>query len=84
MAVTFNFRLQSDKVLKLSDFGMTQFLGKAKYYEVIDKSLQPPMKWMSPESLTKLRFNYKSEVVSICQTISGSFCVSWAKLKLSL
>ena len=76
---TFDFRLQSDKVLKLSDFGMTQFLGEAKYYEVADKSMPLPMKWMSPESLTKLRFNYKSEVVSICQKITGIFCVSSIK-----
>ncbi len=59
-------------ILKLSDFGLSRNIVDKEYYRTEDTTLEMPVRWMSPESLTHWTFTTKSDVVFIL-----SFLSSW-------
>ena len=64
----FHFRLDSDLVLKVSDFGLTRDVYDKDYYRIEDKSRGLPIRWMSIESIKESIFTTHSDVVGICRT----------------
>ncbi len=52
-------------ILKVSDFGLSRNVQDKEYYKIQDTSLELPVRWMSPESLTDHRFTTKSDVVHV-------------------
>ncbi len=57
------FRLNKNLVLKISDFGLSRDMQTKEYYKVENTSVELPVRWMSPESLTNWTFTTKSDVV---------------------
>ncbi len=57
------FRLNKNMVLKISDFGLSRDMQTKEYYKVENTSMELPVRWMSPESLTNWTFTIKSDVV---------------------
>ncbi len=57
------FRLDNNLNLKVSDFGLSRDIQTKEYYKVEDTSVELPVRWMSPESLTNWTFTTKSDVV---------------------
>ncbi len=56
-------RLDKNMVLKVSDFGLSRNVVDKEYYKTEDRTLEMPVRWMSPESLTNWTFTTKSDVV---------------------
>ncbi len=48
---------------KVSDLGISRDVHENEYYKIQDTSLELPVRWMSPESLTDFIFTTKSDVV---------------------
>ncbi len=61
-------RLDRNLILKISDFGLSRDIQHKEYYKVENTSVELPVRWMSPESLTDWIFTSKSDVVMM-------FCV---------
>ena len=59
------FRLDSDFVLKVSDFGLTRDIYDKDYYRIHDRSRGLPIRWMSIESIKESVFDTQSDVVRI-------------------
>lgn len=58
---TRNVLLTSDKIAKVSDFGLSRKL--YDYSQYVKKHQEPlPWRWLSPESLLRLEFNEKTDV----------------------
>ena len=57
------FRVDDDKTIKISDFGLCRDVYVADYYR-LSKSSKVPVKWMSPESLHDGMYSHQSDVVS--------------------
>lgn len=58
---TRNVLLNSDKIAKISDFGLSRRL--YNYSQYVKKQQEPlPWRWMSPESLRLMEFNEKTDV----------------------
>ncbi len=58
-------------ILKLSDFGLSRNIVDKEYYRTEDTTLEMPVRWMSPESLTHWIFTTKSDVVFSHSFLSG-------------
>ena len=58
-----NFRINSDEVVKIGDFGLSRDLHGQDYYTVGNRQRPLPVKWMSAESLNLGKFTSKSDVV---------------------
>ena len=58
------FRVSSDRIIKIADFGLARDIYEADYYRVEDKTRPLPIKWMAIEALEELKFTSKSDVVS--------------------
>ncbi len=56
-------RLDNNIFLKVSDFGLSRDVEDKEYYKVENTSVELPVRWMSPESLTNWLFTTKSDVV---------------------
>ena len=69
--ISFLFRLDSDLVLKVSDFGLTRDVYDKDYYRIEDKSRGLPIRWMSIESIKESIFTTHSDVVRIFRTLLG-------------
>ena len=63
------FRLDSDLVLKVSDFGLTRDIYDKDYYRIQDRSRGLPIRWMSIESIKESIFTTSSDVVRIFQEL---------------
>ena len=60
-----NVLVESPSSVKLSDFGLAQFMDPhANYYEMKTKDRKLPLLWCSPETLRDWRFTSKSDVWS--------------------
>ncbi len=68
--------------LKISDFGLSRDADDEEQNKSEDTSVEFPVRWMSPESLTYFIFTTKSDVVNIfaclwmCQSIKPSLQTS--------
>ncbi len=60
-------------VLKVSDFGLSRDVQDKEYYKEENTSVELPVRWMSPESLTNWTFTIKSDVVSV-MSYDGQNC----------
>ena len=57
-------RVDSNRVVKVADFGLARFTEEKEYYRPIDRTRALPLKWMAIESMTEEIFTTKSDVVS--------------------
>ncbi len=55
--------------LKVSDFGLSRDVQTKECYKVENTSVELPVRWMSPESLSKWTFTRKTDVVKIIYKI---------------
>ncbi len=76
------FRLNKNLVLKISDFGLSRDMQTKEYYKVENTSVELPVRWMSPESLTNWTFTTKSDVVR--NILISSFMRAWWSISVSL
>ena len=59
------YRLDSDGMVKISDFGLSEDIYTSGYFRQNKKdSVRLPFKWMPPESLRDAIFTSQSDVVS--------------------
>ncbi len=56
-------RLDSNLLLKISDFGLSRNVEEKEYYRIEEGTQELPIRWMSPESVDKNVFTTKSDVV---------------------
>ena len=55
--------MDKDKIVKVADFGLARDIYETDYYRVATH--RPlPVRWMSPESIDRRKFDTKSDVVS--------------------
>ncbi len=59
----FTLRLDRNMIIKVADFGLSREVQNNDYYKVENTSVELPVRWMSPESLTDWIFTTKSDVV---------------------
>ena len=59
------FRLDSNLVVKVSDFGLTRDVYNQDYYRIEDKSRGLPIRWMSIESIIESIFTIQTDVVRL-------------------
>ena len=59
------FRVDLDKTVKVSDFGLDRDIYVDDYYKAEDKTRPLPVRWMVIESLELGKFSHKSDEVSI-------------------
>ena len=66
ICIIFNtkFRLDSELMVKVGDFGLARDVYSADYYRA-GKGARLPVKWMPPETLTDGMCNEKTDVVLI-------------------
>ena len=57
------FRVNSDNLVKVSDFGLARDIHYKAYYRTEDVARPMPIKWMAPESLDVQIFTTQSDVV---------------------
>ncbi len=65
----YRFRIDSQYVIKVSDFGLSEDVYLKNYFRQ-DTAVKLPVKWMAPESLTDGLFAEKTDVVCVYCTIS--------------
>ena len=61
-------RMNSNGVIKVSDFGLTEDIYTRNYFRQSKNGAKLPLKWMALESIKFGVFNEKSDVVSISVT----------------
>ncbi len=74
------FRLDANSILKISDFGLSRDVQDKEYYKAENTSVELPVRWMSPESLTDWNFTTKSDVVGIfysCEFCDNNTWENW-------
>ena len=60
------YRISSDGVIKVADFGLAEDIYTAEYFKQSHDSNEPvklPIKWMALESIHYGKFNEKTDVV---------------------
>ena len=57
-------RVDEDKTIKISDFGLCRDVYVSDYYR-LSRSSKVPVKWMPPESLHDGMYSHQSDVVSV-------------------
>ena len=62
-------RIDSNFVIKISDFGLTEDVFVRNYFRqgTAEEIVKLPVKWMAPESLSDGHFSEKSDVVRILE-----------------
>ena len=61
------FRISSDGIIKVADFGLSEYIYESEYFKQPKESKEKvklPLKWMAPESIHYRTFNEKTDVVS--------------------
>ena len=61
------FRISSDGIIKVADFGLSEDIYESEYFKQPKESKEKvklPLKWMAPESIHYRTFNEKTDVVS--------------------
>ena len=56
--------MNEDLVVKVGDFGLARDVYVTDYYQVSDKSVKLPVKWMAPETFNDQISTEKTDVVS--------------------
>ena len=62
-----HFRLDSNLIVKISDFGLARSI-KENEYHTMNHDEEMPVRWMSPEALKDKFFSSKSDVVNTVVT----------------
>ena len=57
------YRINTDEVVKIGDFGLSRDIHGQDYYTITDQGRPLPVKWMSAESLNLGKFTSSSDVV---------------------
>ena len=65
ISILFLCRVDSHRVVKVADFGLSRELFCRDYYRIGDDKTPLPVRWMAPESLKSSVFTTQSDVVSI-------------------
>uniref|UniRef100_A0AC34F652 Uncharacterized protein n=1 Tax=Panagrolaimus sp. ES5 TaxID=591445 RepID=A0AC34F652_9BILA len=63
-----NCLVDSNGIIKISDFGMARSLYASDYYR-LDGQFALPIRWMAPESIFEGRFSHKTDAWSLAVTI---------------
>ena len=59
------YRIDSEGVIKVADFGLTEDMYAFRRGEnVVESEERVPIKWMAPESIERSIYNEKTDVVS--------------------
>ena len=61
--VSFFHRVDSDRLVKVADFGLARDIYEKEYYRIEDKTRPLPVKWMALEAIEAQKFTTKSDVV---------------------
>ena len=59
------FRLDSNLIVKISDFGLTRNIEQKNYYKTDDQTKKFPVRWMSIETMIRGIFSLQSDVVNL-------------------
>lgn len=63
---TFWYRMNSEGVIKVADFGLTEDVDGINYYRSVKGSMEKvPIRWMAPESIESGIYNESTDVVSM-------------------
>ena len=58
-------RLDENLVVKISDFGLSKDINEKEYYRAEDKTIPPPVRWLSIEAIKNNVFKTHGDVVCI-------------------
>ncbi len=83
VTILLDSRLNKKHVLKISDFGLSRDVQDKDYYKTKDTSIELPVRWMSPESLTKSIFTTRSDVVSTTAVFQVGYAMKIQHLSVS-
>ena len=61
--VSLQYRIDSQFVIKVADFGLSESMYGREYFREGDSSVKLPLKWMAVESINDGIFSEKSDVV---------------------
>ena len=71
-------RIDSNSVIKVADFGLSESVEKKFYHQNPNSGIKLPLKWMAPESIQYGIFSEKSDVV---RNLYYAYKVLWSLFK---